>query len=279
MKYNLKILFATDFSGSSRISLDNLRQLKKKYKLDVYFMHVMCSFWKNWFASGLYQKEALQRLQAWEEELIGRSDPEKLFVEFGNRADTILSKAQALPIDLIVLGAKNTNERGRYKSGTTVEDVVRNAKNSVLVCKSKKISKIICGIDGSPSSEKALNWAIQLAKDFNAKLSILSVLSKIQVTEFGMEDTEILKIEEKIKKEKKVEIEQFLKKFDFKNLNVEKQFRWGIPSHVLLDTAEDFEYDMIVIGAKGHSMLHHVLMGSTAEKILRFSPCSLLVVR
>lgn len=37
--------------------------------------------------------------------------------------------------------------------------------------------------------------------------------------------------------------------------------------------------DYSVVGAKGHSKLHQVLMGSTAEKILRYSPCSLLVAR
>lgn len=279
MKNNLKILLATDFSRNSRIALHNLKLIKEKFQLNISFIHIIASFWKDWFASGLYQKEAMQRLQSCQNELIGKSEPKKLFVELGNRADAILSKAQALKVDLIVLGSKNAASKGRYKSGTTVEDVVRNAKQSVLVCKNEKISKILCGIDGSPSSAKALKWAIELAHRFDAKLTILFVISKLSASALGMEEKEILQEEANIEKENAHKIEEFLKKFDFSTVDVDKQFRWGVPSHVLLDAAEDFEYDMIVIGAKGHSRLHHVLMGSTAEKILRFAPCSLMVVR
>ena len=279
MKNKLKVLLATDFSRNSRISLHNLKFIKEKIQLNISFIHVIASFWKDWLVSGMYKKEAAQRLKSWQQEIIGESKPKNLFVGIGNRADTILSKAQELKVDLIVLGGKDTQSKGRYKSGTTVENVVRNAKQSVLVCKNEKISKILCGIDGSASSAKALEWAIELAHRFNVKLTILFVISKISTSALGMEEKEILQDEANIEKENTYKIEQFLKKFDFSTLDVDKQYRWGVPAHVLLDAAEDFEYDMIVIGAKGHSRLHHVLMGSTAEKILRFSPCSLMVVR
>lgn len=55
-------------------------------------------------------------------------------------------------------------------------------------------------------------------------------------------------------------------RFDFEGVDVEARYRWGEPSHVVLDTAEDFEYDLIVIGAKGQSDLQYLLMGSAAEK-------------
>lgn len=56
-------------------------------------------------------------------------------------------------------------------------------------------------------------------------------------------------------------------------------YPWGIAAHVILDTAEDFSYDLIVIGAKGHSLLYNILIGSITGKIFRPAPCSLLVVK
>lgn len=279
MKDNLKVLFATDFSPHSKISLRVLAQMRIKFKLDITFIHVITSFWKNWLASGLYQKEALQRLKTWQKELVGKVEPNKLFVDIGNCADTILSRVNKMHIDLIVLGSKDLKSKGRYKSGTTLENVVRHAKSSVLICKTEKISKILCGIDGSPSSEKALNCAMKWAKQYDARLTIIFVLPKMNVNVFGMDENEVLQEEEKIEKENVAKINTFLKKFNFDDLVVEKQIKWGMPSHVILDTAEDFEFDMIVIGARGHSVFHHVLIGSTAEKVLRFASCSLLVVR
>lgn len=279
MKNTLKILLATDFSRSSKTAMRNLKLLKEAFKLDVSIIHVIKSFWKEWLSSGQYKKEAAQRLKSWQKELSNTSEPEKLFVEIGNRSDAVLSTAEALDVDLIVLGSKNTESGGRYKAGTTVESVVRNAKKSVLVCKSETITKILCGIDGSESSAGALKWAIDLARRFNATLTLLFVITKADIDGLGIPEDVILEEEEKIEKESSDKVQKFLEDFDMSDIDVEKMIGWGAPSHVLLDTAEDFDYDLIVIGAKGHSILHHVLIGSTAEKVLRFSPCSLMVVR
>ena len=71
----------------------------------------------------------------------------------------------------------------------------------------------------------------------------------------------------------------FLKDIDLSDVKVRKQLSWGNPSTLILNLAEDFEYDFIVIGATGLSRLKQVLIGSTAEKVLRHTPCSLLVIR
>ncbi len=279
MKDTLKILFATDFSKSSRVALDMLLAIKKKIKTKVLLIHVIPSFWKNWFASGLYQKEALQRLESWQKKLVGKIDKKGLFVELGNRSNAILSKANSTKANLILLASKSDQSEGRYKSGSTAENVVRHSKKSVLICKNKSISNILCGIDGSTISGKGLAFAIDFARQFKAKLTVVYVISRVDGGALGMSKKEVLAEEDKIEEDYKNKIEKFFKKFDFSGVKVEKEFKWGVPSHVMLDTAEDNEHDMIIVGAKGHSKLRQVLIGSTAEKVLRFAPCSLLVVR
>src|SRR3990167_6830364 len=278
MKDRLNILFATDFSLGSKIALKTLKLLEKKYQTNVSLIHVIESFWKNWISDGLYQKEAMQRLQSWQRECSNKEELKKLYTKVGNPGDIILELAHKTKANLILMGGKVTEESSRYKTGTAIESVVRSARKPVWICQRDKLSKILCGVDGSPSSAKALQFSIDLSKRFSAELCIIHALPNY-LPAFGMTERTIKREEEKFKVEHINNIKEFLDGFNLKKIQAETQFQWGAPANVILDHAEDFNYDLIVIGAKGHSMLHHVLIGSTAEKVLRYAPCSLLVVR
>lgn len=279
MKEKLKVLFATDFSLTSRAALQQLKQIRHFYNVNLFMLHVLPSFWKDWFASGAHQGEALQRLQAWQQELEGTINKRKLSVKHGNPADQILQAAERNNADLIVLGSKLDSGAGRYKTGTTVESVVRHAKKSVWVSKNETVSRILCGVDGSASSIKALQCAVDVSRRFSATLCMVSSLPHVAFNPLGMNEREMQKQEEKFKAAQIARIEQSLKKLKLSGVKLQKNYLQGNPANILLDLAEDFSYDLIVVGAKGHSALRHVLVGSTTDKILRYTPCSLLVVR
>lgn len=275
----LKILFATDFSPNSKIALDFLKKLESVYQADINLIHVVQSVWKDWLSSGEYKNEAVQRLKTWQAELSEKQQDKNLMVKYGNPADIILQTANDKKANLVLLGGKKSNNGGRYKTGATVENITRYSDKSVWICKNNTVSKILCGIDGSESSATALKFAMDIARRFSAKLSIISALPDCHCNPLGMTDREVKKCEEKFHKEAIEGLNEFLKQFDFSGIPLETHFIPGIPANIILDRAEDFDYDLIVVGAKGHSLLHHVLMGSTAEKILRYAPCSLLVIR
>ncbi|EKD72615.1 MAG: hypothetical protein ACD_45C00623G0001 [uncultured bacterium] len=278
MNNKLKILFATDFSFGSKIALKILKLLQKKYRTDVSLIHVVESTWNNWITSGLYEKEATQRLQSWQKAFTRSAETKKLYIKSGNAADAILGISRKIKANLILMGGKVTEESSRYKTGTAVESVVRYATKSVWVCQRDKIAKILCGIDGSASSRKTLQFAIDLAERYSTQLCIIHALSNYS-SPLGASANAIKRKEEKFKDKNILKIKRFLNTFNFKKIKHDIIFEWGIPANILLDHAEDFNFDLIVIGAKGHSKLYHVLLGSTAEKILRYAPCSLLVVR
>ncbi|MDP1574001.1 MAG: universal stress protein [Coxiellaceae bacterium] len=276
---DLKILFASDFSPNSRASLIFIKDLDVLYNIDVTLIHVIPSFWKDWFASGQYQQESAQRLMTWQAELPQKNHEKKVIVEYGNPADVILEHAQNQKINLIFLGARATQDGSRYKTGSTIENVARYAKQPVFICKNKTLSKILCGIDCSETSAKALEFAMDLARRFSASLCIASALCYGEFNPLGMSDSDIKKQEEKHTQDEIKKLNEFLKRFDFSGIVVDTHFIPGNAANVMLDRAEDFDHDLIVVGAKGHSLLHHVLIGSTAEKILRYAPCSFLIVR
>lgn len=57
--------------------------------------------------------------------------------------------------------------------------------------------------------------------------------------------------------------------------------RWGIRGTVdaIISAAREFSADLVIIGTHGHGRLERLLIGSTAEKVVRLAPCPVLVVR
>ncbi len=280
MKQPAKLLFATNFSPAARVALEALQKLQEHYQLNVNFIYVITSFWKDWLTSGQYETEARQRLETWQRKLehIKENHKHELFVEKGNSADNILKIANTINPDLIFLGSGKSSKHGRYHTSYTAESVVKNAKQSVWLCKTNKIGRILCAVDGSKNSAKALKEALEIAKVFNAKMCIAHVLHRVDVA-LGMSDEELRRAEEKYKAEVVDKLQNFYMDFDFESVQPEFMYPWGNPAKIILDLAEDHDKDLIVMGAKGQSGVRNVLMGGTASRILRHAPCSLYVVR
>lgn len=280
MKNNIRILFATDFLDSSRKALNLLKQLQNTMQADIHIVHVITSFWKDWFSSGMYEKEAKQRLATWLLQVDnGDFDKDKIHILKGHCAEAILSLSNEIAADLIVLGSANPEHFGHIMTGSTAEASVRSADKSVFLCNDVTIKNVLCAVDGSEPSIKALNVAVDTCEKLSAKLCVVSVLPKLDINPLGMEEKDIQEQEQLLKKSTIEKIDAILDDFDFRDVEVERLYPWGTPSRVIINIAEDFAYDLIVIGAKGHSRLAKVLMGTTAEKVLRKTPCSLLVVR
>ena len=206
---DLKILFASDFSPSSKIALQFIKNLDGLYKIELTLIHVIQSFWKDWLASGEYQKEAIQRLTNWQSELPEKYRTKQPIVEYGNPADVILQNASNERISLILLGSRAEQDNDRYKTGSTIENVARHAKQSVFICKNNTVSKILCGIDGSEASAKALQFALDLAHRFSVSLCIVSALPNGDFNPFGMSEHDIKKCEEKFNKQEIKKLKKF----------------------------------------------------------------------
>ena len=63
------------------------------------------------------------------------------------------------------------------------------------------------------------------------------------------------------------------------SLRAETAIRDGDPSRVILDEANDWRADLIVVGSHGHSKLERWILGSVARSIVDNAPCSVEVVR
>ena len=63
------------------------------------------------------------------------------------------------------------------------------------------------------------------------------------------------------------------------SLNIEEEISFGEPGDELLSYAKEKGIDLIMVGYKSYSAIEHLLVGSTASKVARYAPCSVLIYR
>jgi nucleotide-binding universal stress UspA family protein len=140
------------------------------------------------------------------------------------------------------------------------------------------LKKILCPIDHSECSYRALQYAISLALKDEAKLYLMHVVDSRPY------DTEIYKFSsfkaENIDMQKiHADLIKSLPEGTTDVLEVETIAVSGIPFHEIINAATEINVDLIVIGTHGRTGLSHVMLGSVAEKVVRKAPCPVLTVR
>ena len=151
---------------------------------------------------------------------------------------------------------------------------------------STKNFSILAAIDGSDSSMKAVDYAIQLAKkQDNSRLTLLNILdmdtikqlssSIITAPTYGLEEYELHK------KAVLEWLDAIKKKCENEGIQTEIKVIGG-PSPVsdsILIYAENENVDLIVVGTKGRTGFKKLLLGSVASKVVTYAHCPVLVVK
>jgi nucleotide-binding universal stress UspA family protein len=136
---------------------------------------------------------------------------------------------------------------------------------------------ILIGLDGSEASRNALERAVVLAKLLGASLHALSVEERLPAYAATVGE---------------VQDEQRYENQYFRGVHEEaRRIAAGhsvslthqiVPGHAaseLVRVATERHIDLIVLGHTGHSRLHHLFLGSTADRVVEHAACAVLVVR
>ncbi len=143
-----------------------------------------------------------------------------------------------------------------------------------------QIKTILFPTDFSQGARAAMDHAISLAKDYNAKLILLYVIQDISIAEWYIPSTlSVTDLVEDMQRSAKNEMEKWGTEVSAKVKDVDKMVVRGVPFVEIIKTAKDKNADLIVIGTHGRTGIDHMLFGSTAEKVVRKSPCPVLTVR
>lgn len=143
--------------------------------------------------------------------------------------------------------------------------------------------RILVPIDGSPTSERALDEAAGLARLCAATLRLLHVMDPLMhVTGYERPEVFVREIEPALRKAAQDLLAKARDRVAGERVKVETALVDSVGqrvSDIILDQAAAWPADLIVIGTHGRRGVDRVLMGSDAEQVARRSPVPVLLVR
>ena len=137
-------------------------------------------------------------------------------------------------------------------------------------------TRVVVAYDGSPGSQRALMLAIRLASAQNAALLILSVAEHVPrfAGTVGEVDESVREHQNALGEDQ----ERALRLAAEMGLTTARTIlEVGHAAQLIVTVAEQEHADLLVLGRSGHSEVWGRFMGSTADKVARHAPCSVLI--
>ena len=152
--------------------------------------------------------------------------------------------------------------------------------------------KIRVPLDGSEHSLKALNKALQIAKKFGGKVTLVNVYSLSMQPILLPEPTvtgvptlpvltaaEVTKIAESARSIGKRILDDGAEKAEAEGVKAEKKLVEGHAVQEIVKLAKEGDFDLIVIGARGLSKIREILLGSVSDAVIHHAACPVLVIK
>lgn len=139
-----------------------------------------------------------------------------------------------------------------------------------------KFSKILIPTDGSDNTKPAINQGLELAKLVGAEVTAMYVMDEAPFVNFAT-GFALPNVYDMLREEGRRAVEQVREEGEKLGVKVIVAVEQGSPANHIIEMSKN--YDLIVMGTLGRSGMSHLLLGSVAEKVVRFASCPVLVVR
>ncbi len=137
--------------------------------------------------------------------------------------------------------------------------------------------RILLAYDGSEGANKALEAAIGLAKLHQGKIWALAVEENLPHISATVGEFQEAKDQDNHKFRKLLEAARA--QAEKAGIELKSLLRAGHPAKTIVEVAKEGEFDVILVGHTGLSQVWAAFLGTTAEKVSRHAPCSVLIVR
>lgn len=136
--------------------------------------------------------------------------------------------------------------------------------------------KILIPTDGSKANSIAVEKGLSLARLLGAKAKILFVVDTTTFIDLPPDDL-VTNITSHMKNKGEDVLDDIEERADEVGVDIERSVKEGHPAEVIIE--ESSESDIIVIGTHGRSGFSRLLLGSTAEKVIRHAECPVMVIK
>ncbi len=140
------------------------------------------------------------------------------------------------------------------------------------------LTKILCAVDFSATSRRALEYATALSQKFSAELVLLHVLEQVPLLSAYTGRPEIGELRSK-QEAVKSQLAAWLEGAGAGGAGARLEVARGATVETILRFCEEFKPDVLVMGTHGRRSLDAALFGSTTYRVIRRAPCPVFVVR
>lgn len=146
-----------------------------------------------------------------------------------------------------------------------------------------RFKRILLAVDETPCSKKAIEYAKDLVKEFQSSLALVTVVPPSSPASYGadpllgQQPIIVAEVSEIQHDSAQKYLERISAEFD----NAEEVFLFNKVGNVrdeILNTAEEWTADLIIIGSNGRTGFEHFISGSVSESVIRKASCPVLVV-
>ncbi len=285
MKQLKRILVPIDFAASSGEAVEQATALAKKDHAEIHLLHVVEDTQRDPSALEQLERHASDQLHEMQRQLHRSGVESAVIVDVGRPYEQIVMRAEALDVDLILMSSRGCTV-GERALGFTAEKVACRAHRSVWIVKdgcAGVMHRILCAVDFSQGSRAALEEALRRARDSAGtpgspiQLTILHVVTEVANVDAVRHPVAENRLE--FEKQQQRQFAAFLDSFNLSGVVWRQQIRYGKVDEEIERYARDIEADLLLLGSSPRTGAESTLMGSSAERVMRDMPCSVIVVR
>lgn len=294
-----RLLFATDFSDCAARAEDYAVLLATACGAGLDILHVLefqTGMDPEYPVNQLYLEQLRKEATGQLDDAVTRISRKALKVVahqvLGIPSQCITDLAKETDADLVVLGTRGRTGLEHILLGSTAERVVAGAPCPVLTVRPQGkpptaarsagaappvVRRILAPVDFSDCSLEALEYAVQVAIQLNAALTIFHVIEPVSYSlDFTLSHAGEARATRDRLESRLAELAAPLKR---NGLETDFFLRGGLPADSILDQEREGAYDVIVMGTHGRRGVSHLVSGSVAEAVLRRATCPVLSVK
>jgi nucleotide-binding universal stress UspA family protein len=294
-----RLLCPIDFSDASLHAVEHAATLAGWYQATVVGLHVHNPVYApigtpglppdggTVFASPAASQRVRQQLHDALAPVRSAGAPVETAIEEGSPASQILSGVARHRADLVVLGTHGASGFERLLLGSVTEKVIRKASCPVLTVPPRAqaasqlpFRRILCPIDFSASSTRALEFALSIAQEAQADLHLVHVIEWPEGRQppplpgFNLPEYHVYRESEALGELDKL-VPASARDWCQPTLRVVH----GKPYEQVVQLSASGSIDLVVIGVHGRNALDLMIFGSTTNQVIRGAACPVLTIR
>lgn len=137
--------------------------------------------------------------------------------------------------------------------------------------------KILVAYDGSYGAKAALRSGVSLAKSLGAEVHSISV--EEHLPHYAVSIGEIQEAKDRVDEYFRVLTKEARDQAGLNGVALQTVVRQGHEVEMIVNYAKEGAFDLLLAGYHGHSRIFERVIGSTAQSIVRLSPCSVLLAK